>query len=88
MCGIVGIVPREPGDPSALEAHVRRMADAIEHRGPVSSVLFEPSGELLLTTSDDRAVRFWSVVTGEQVQAPLRRFRMNLFGEQSLEVIS
>lgn len=34
MCGIVGIVPREPGDPAELERVVRRMAAAIVHRGP------------------------------------------------------
>ncbi len=34
MCGIVGIVPRAPGDPRELEAAVRRMATAIVHRGP------------------------------------------------------
>ena len=34
MCGIVGIVPRRPADPAVLERDVRRMADAIAHRGP------------------------------------------------------
>ena len=34
MCGIVGILPREPGDPRQLETLVRRMADAVRHRGP------------------------------------------------------
>jgi asparagine synthase (glutamine-hydrolysing) len=34
MCGIVGIVPRVPGDPAALSDLVRRMAAAITHRGP------------------------------------------------------
>jgi asparagine synthase (glutamine-hydrolysing) len=34
MCGIVGIVPREPADPARLEDLVRRMARAIAHRGP------------------------------------------------------
>ncbi len=34
MCGIVGIVPRHSTDPGTLERQVRRMADAIVHRGP------------------------------------------------------
>jgi asparagine synthase (glutamine-hydrolysing) len=34
MCGIVGIVPRAPGDPGQLSELVRRMAGAIVHRGP------------------------------------------------------
>jgi asparagine synthase (glutamine-hydrolysing) len=34
VCGIVGIVPREPADPERLERAVRRMAGAIVHRGP------------------------------------------------------
>jgi asparagine synthase (glutamine-hydrolysing) len=34
MCGIVGIVPREPTDLGELEALVRRMAEAVRHRGP------------------------------------------------------
>jgi asparagine synthase (glutamine-hydrolysing) len=34
MCGIVGIVPRQATAPERLEAMVRRMADAITHRGP------------------------------------------------------
>jgi asparagine synthase (glutamine-hydrolysing) len=34
MCGIVGIVPREPAEPGRLDALVRRMAAAIKHRGP------------------------------------------------------
>lgn len=34
MCGIAGILPREPSDPDRLDALVRRMTDAIVHRGP------------------------------------------------------
>jgi len=34
MCGIVGILPREPTDPDRLETLVRAMAGAIRHRGP------------------------------------------------------
>ena len=34
MCGIAGIVPREPTDPARLDAIVRRMTAAIVHRGP------------------------------------------------------
>lgn len=34
MCGIAGIVPRNPGDPEQLDAVVRRMTDALVHRGP------------------------------------------------------
>jgi len=34
MCGIVGIVPREPADPERLRSLVQTMADSIEHRGP------------------------------------------------------
>ncbi|MEZ5066359.1 MAG: asparagine synthase (glutamine-hydrolyzing) [bacterium] len=34
MCGIAGIVPREPTDPGRLDALVRRMTGAIVHRGP------------------------------------------------------
>jgi asparagine synthase (glutamine-hydrolysing) len=34
MCGIVGIVPRTPGDPDRLERSVRSMAASIVHRGP------------------------------------------------------
>lgn len=34
MCGIVGILPRRPSDPEHLDRLVRRMANAIVHRGP------------------------------------------------------
>ena len=34
MCGIAGIVPREPTDPGRLDAAVRRMTAALVHRGP------------------------------------------------------
>src|SRR6266446_5723888 len=34
MCGIVGLVPRSPGNPEQLAEMVRRMAGAIVHRGP------------------------------------------------------
>jgi len=34
MCGIVGILPREPCDPARLAEPLRRMAEAIRHRGP------------------------------------------------------
>ena len=37
MCGIVGILPRTPGDPERLDERVRRMASAIQHRGPDDS---------------------------------------------------
>ncbi len=34
MCGIAGIVPRHPTDPETLQRIVRRMTDALVHRGP------------------------------------------------------
>ena len=34
MCGIAGIVPRASEDPRRLEVVVRRMTDALVHRGP------------------------------------------------------
>jgi len=34
MCGIAGIVPRTPQDPERLRSVVRRMTDALVHRGP------------------------------------------------------
>jgi asparagine synthase (glutamine-hydrolysing) len=34
MCGIVGIVPRQPADPAELNRQIRRMAGCIVHRGP------------------------------------------------------
>ncbi len=34
MCGIAGLVPRRPSDPESLGRVVRRMADALFHRGP------------------------------------------------------
>ncbi|MBI4968097.1 MAG: asparagine synthase (glutamine-hydrolyzing) [Rhodospirillales bacterium] len=34
MCGIAGIVTTAPGDPRLMEASVRRMTDALLHRGP------------------------------------------------------
>jgi asparagine synthase (glutamine-hydrolysing) len=37
MCGIVGLLPRVPGDPGRLETLVRRMSASIQHRGPDDS---------------------------------------------------
>ncbi len=34
MCGIAGIVPRRPTDPDSLQRIVKRMTDALVHRGP------------------------------------------------------
>ncbi|HEX6052247.1 MAG TPA: asparagine synthase (glutamine-hydrolyzing) [Gemmatimonadaceae bacterium] len=40
MCGIVGIVPRQPANPTELNRLVRLMAGAVVHRGPDDAGFF------------------------------------------------
>ena len=42
------------------------------HNGIVSSTSMSNDGMMLASGSEDRTVRFWSVVTGEQISAPIR----------------
>jgi WD40 repeat protein len=39
----------------------------LEHQGPVNTVAFSPSGQLIASGSDDGTARLWSVATGQQV---------------------
>lgn len=40
---------------------------ALEHQGPVNTVAFSPSGQLIASGSDDGTARLWSAATGLQV---------------------
>src|SRR5688500_864734 len=40
MCGIVGIVPRQPANPTELNRLIRLMAGAVVHRGPDDAGFF------------------------------------------------
>jgi hypothetical protein len=42
--------------------------DADGHTARVNHVLFTPDGRELITTSDDKTIRFWDVATGESLR--------------------
>jgi WD40 repeat protein len=51
---------------------VTPLGPALSHEGRVFSACFSPDGRRVVTASDDRTARVWSVATGRAIGAPLR----------------
>jgi WD40 repeat protein len=53
-------------DPVAVLAPLPRGAVQLRHSGPVSSLVFTPDGETLISGSGDGLVRLWDVASGKE----------------------
>jgi WD40 repeat protein len=66
----VGKVSPEPGAQATATGQVGAgpVRTFAGHTGPVSSVAFTPSGDQILSASDDSSVRVWDVASGKEKQ--------------------
>lgn len=59
--------------PAAAEAPAcEPLFSGFEHAAPITSVAFDPSGERILTASEDGTARLWRADNGRQLTRPMR----------------
>ena len=81
MCGIVGLISRDPRDPEALRSLVGRMSECIPHRGPDDAGSWEEPGGRVAFGFRRLAILDLSSAGHQPMASPSGRFSVVFNGE-------
>lgn len=66
---VVGILLNRPNQTASAPEPIGEVRRFVGHTGAIESVAFTPDGRRLITIGQDKTIRVWEVVTGEQLKS-------------------